>query len=261
MSKIAVCIPTKQDQNHAGRLKYPLQSLALQSFQNFTVYIRDEGHHDAFADNDMRLLFNLLAIKGIKINYLRTFDRQGVGHARRALVEAVAEEPFLLWLDDDMIIEPGAIAGLVRHIEGNDSIGFVQGVKKELDPFRSYYQDINLLNEVKPGERPFQIYFGDTAFLLMRTEAVKNICWDLVTRYSIEGLTGEDVTMSLLVAQNYEGWGIPEAVGYHLSPNKERWLWEPHSDALQLELLRGKVDPEILKKAIPHLAPFVDKNK
>lgn len=258
---IAVCIPTRQDKKELGSLSYPLMCLALQSYQDFSIYIRDEGQHDAYADRHFRLIVNLLAMKNINVHYWRTLERNGAGFARRSLFEAIQGEPYVLWLDDDMIIESDALSRLVEVMEPNPKIGFVQGSKCELDPFRTYHNDINILNKQNDGSELVQIWFGDTAFLLMRTEALCQIDWDILTRYQLDGLTGEDVSMSLMVAQNYEGWGMPEAQGWHLSPASERWLWEPPSDALQIELLRDKVDHAILCKALPHLAPFITNNE
>lgn len=261
MKRIAVCIPTRQDQNEPGTLSYPLISLAFQSYHDFTIYIRDEGQRDAYADRQFRLVLNLLAMKGIDVRYWRTMERKGAGFARRSLFESVQHnEPYILWLDDDMLIEPDAVSRLIEVIESDPKRGFVQGTKCELDPFRTYHNDINVLNTQTDSSEPIQIWFGDTALLLMRTEALRQINWDILTRYQLDGLTGEDVSMSLMVAQNYEGWGVPNARGWHLSPALERWLWEPPSDALQIELLKNEVDAEILCKALPYLAPFIEKS-
>jgi len=94
----------------------------------------------------------------------------------------------------------------------------------------------------------------------MRVKALKSINWELITKYQVDGLGGEDVAMSLMVSQNWEGWGIPNARGWHVSPSVERWGWESHSDILQIELLRGQVDPGILRKALPHLSEFIPDN-
>ena len=260
MRPLAVCIPTRNDLNEAGKIHFPLLSLSMQTFQNFSVYIRDEGLRDIFADRNLRLIINLLEQKKIPVNYYRTWERRGVAFARRDLFELIKDEPYLLWLDDDMIIEPTSLQSLMSEIEKKETVGFVQGVKKELDPFRKYTNDINCLNGDKPLSECIRIYFGDAAFLLMRVKALKSINWELITKYQVDGLGGEDVAMSLMVSQNWEGWGIPNARGWHVSPSVERWGWESHSDILQIELLRGQVDPEILRKALPHLSEFIPDN-
>lgn len=229
----------------------------MQTFLNFSVYIRDEGLRDIFADHSLRLVLNLLEHKNIPVHYIRTQERRGVAFARRELFGSIKEEPYLLWLDDDMVIEPTSVQCLMAEIEANDKVGFVQGVKKELDPFRKYINDINSLNGESALPDRIRIYFGDAAFLLMRTEALMSINWDIITKYQVDGLGGEDVAMSLMISQNWEGWGITTARGWHVSPSVERWGWELHSDVLQVELLRGQVSPEILRKVFPHLSNFI----
>ncbi len=257
MRSVAICIPTRNDQNEPGKIHFPLVSLAMQTYQDFTVYIRDEGLRDIFTDRNLRLILNLLDQKNIPVHYIRTLERRGAAFARRSLFESIQDEPFVLWLDDDMIIEPDVLQLLTSEIQTDPKIGFVQGVKKELDPFRKYNNDINLLNGEKNLHEKIKIYFGDTAILLMRSEALRTIDWDLVTRYQLDGLTGEDVTISLLVAQNWNGTGLNFARGWHVSPSIQRWNWEAHSDALQVELLNGQVDPAILRAALPHLTDFI----
>lgn len=257
MKHIAVCIPSRRDDNQPITLGYPLTCLAFQSYQDFTIYIRDEGLRDAYSDPEFRLIANLLAKKGIGLRYWRTLDRKGVGHARRALLESISGEPYVLWIDDDMLLEPDVIRRMMELMEHSPEIGFVQGTKIELEPSRTYHNDINVLNGATSPETPVPIYFGDAALLLMRAEALRRIDWNLITRYALDGITGEDVLMSLLVRQHYEGWGLPSALGWHMSPSSERWKWEVPSDALQIELLRDRVGPEILRRALPHMGEFI----
>lgn len=257
MSKIAVCIPTRNDQNLPGNLGYPLACLALQTFTDFTIYIRDEGKREAFADRQLALVVNLLATKGIDVRYWRTLDRRGVGYARNEVFAAVRDEPYVLWLDDDMIIESDVVAKLYESIHLHPEIGFVQGTKQEIDVFKGYVNDINRMNANCGEHELVRLWFGDAALLLVRTQALREIDWSVLLRYQLDGLTGEDVSMSLMIADRYEGWGVPEARGWHLSPAARRWQWEPHSDALQAEMLRGKVSRDVIAKAIPHLAPFL----
>ena len=56
---------------------------------------------------------------------------------------------------------------------------------------------------------------------------------------------------------NAQAVQYPQVLGWHLSPAVERWQWEPPSDALQVELLKDKVDAELLQRALPHLASSI----
>ena len=125
MKPIAVCIPTRKDQQTPGTLAIPLVCLALQSYMAFNLYIRDEGDRDAYADPSFRMVINLLAMKGVRVNYWRTRERKGAGFARRALFGSIRDEEYLFWLDDDMVIEPNVLEDLVRVIENDSNIGFV----------------------------------------------------------------------------------------------------------------------------------------
>jgi hypothetical protein len=134
----------------------------------------------------------------------------------------------------------------------------LQGSKLELDPQRIYANDINVLNHPSDQRDLVPLYFGDAAFLLVRREALSRVRWDIVTRFQQEGLAGEDVAISLMIADHYPCYGVPVATGYHLSLEKPRWRWEASSDVLQMELLRGVVSDETLKLALPHLADDFD---
>jgi glycosyltransferase involved in cell wall biosynthesis len=254
---IAVCIPTNSKEISGIRIGYTLLSLLMQNYHDFKIYIRDEGVSEIFADRSVRLISNLLSNSGIEIEYHRVPSRRGVGIARKALVDSVRDESFLLFLDDDMVIAPTSIENLITEMERDVQIGFVQGTKIEADPNRTYWNDINLLNSPPTTEERQRIWFGDAAFILIRRDALSVVDWEIVTRYQIEGLGGEDIAISLMIADKYEAWGIPRAVGWHLSPENSRWIWEAPSDLLQLNLLKGKVSRETLARALPHLSEYI----
>ena len=117
MKSLAVCIPTRNDHNEPSKIHFPLLSLVFQTYKNFTVYIRDEGLRDIFADRNTRLILNLLEEKKISVNYVRTHERKGVAFARRKLCELIRDETYMLWLDDDMVIEPDSIQRLMFLME------------------------------------------------------------------------------------------------------------------------------------------------
>lgn len=253
-NKIAICIPTKNDKESSIRIGYTLMSLVLQTFKDFKVYVRDEGRIEMFADRNVRFIWNLMALVGIDNEYRRVKERKGIGYARKDLIEPVSREEYIMFLDDDMIISPNGVEILLCEIEKNSKIGFVQGTKFELDPDRKYWKDINKVNLMTKKGR---IWFGDAAFLLIRSKALKDVDWSIVTKYQLEGLAGEDIAITVMIADKYECWGIPDAIGWHLSPKKTRWIWEAPSDLLQLNLLKKKVKKETLKKALPHLRKYV----
>jgi len=227
-------------------------------FERVRVVVRDEGHVKAITSDAVRLVLNLLARKGLEPVYVPATNRKGIAHARRELVERFAPSADLvLFLDDDMILEPGCIARLYQVLADHPEAGFVQGAKIELNPSRTYWHDINQVNDERGGE-PQPIFFGDAALLLLRRHALEVVRWDIVTRFSVEGLAGEDVIMTLMIRDRYPAWGVKDARAWHLSPSRERWRWEPATDLLQVQLLKGVVSQETLTRALPHLRSQIE---
>lgn len=230
----------------------------MQASGHFEVFVWDEGPVPVVSNRWVRLIIDLLTEKGHVVNYLRRRSSLGVAAARMGLLkEASSQHSRVLMIDDDLVAMPGAIDHLLQATRTVETFGFLQGTKIELDPQRTYYNDINQLNELANDSELKRLYFGDAAFLLVETNALQYVDWDVVTKYKEEGLAGEDVTMSLMIADKLPCFGVPSAVGYHLSLPRPRWRWEMPSDILQIELLRGIVSDETLKAALPHLAHYL----
>ena len=254
MAQIAVLIPTRSDRPEDVHLDHVLHSLLFSTFSDLRIVVRDEGASPAFASRTVRQFVDLLARRGVRVEYHRAAASGGVAVARRELVGALREEAYACFVDDDMCLAPGAISRLHAALDPHPDRGFVQGRKIEADPSRTYLNDINTPSGPDPGGEEFRIWFGDAALLLLRTSVLTAVPWDVVTRYRLEGLPGEDVALSLLIADRYPCYAVPAAVAYHLSPQQSRWTWEAPSDLLQLELLRPHVSTETLRRALPHLA-------
>lgn len=257
--RLAVLIPTCRDTLEDAHLDATLTALAMQSVLPRRVYVFDEGEIEMFRQNGIRMIWNLIARKGIETVYLRSISRRGVAIAREELVRSLKDESLILYLDDDIMMEPDAIANLISVLDSDPSLGFVQGQKVELDTTRVYWNDVNQLRGQEGlSEDPFSIYFGDAALLLVRREAISAIDWDIVTKYCIEGLAGEDIAMTLMIADKYPCMGVPASCGWHISPIKERWRWEPSSDLLQIEQLKKIISVETLRLAFPHLSHLIE---
>jgi len=253
-----VLIPTCRDTIEDMHLEAVLTGLAMQSILPRRIYVFDEGKIETFRQNGTRMLWNLIARKGVEVLYIRSIARKGVAIARQELFKAIKDEQLILYLDDDILLEQDAISKLLSVIDSDNSLGFVQGQKVELDTTRMYLNDINQLRgQDDLIEDTFPIFFGDAALLLVRRQALSDINWDVVTKYYLEGLPGEDVAMTLMIADKYPCLGVPTSRGWHISPTKERWRWEPSSDLLQIEQLKKIVSKKTLKTAFPHLRNLI----
>jgi glycosyltransferase involved in cell wall biosynthesis len=250
-------VPTRNDDEAAIRIAHLFHSLLFQTHSAFRVIVRDEGKVGIFSCREVRQFVDLLAGAGIELIYRRISPPAGIAVGRRELVHLASPDQYVCFVDDDMCLHPRALEALVQVAQLHPDCGFVQGQKIEADPNRAYWNDINRLNGRPTSPEPFPIYFGDTALLLLRASALESVNWDIITRYQVEGLTGEDIALSIMIADKFSCFGQPSAMGYHLSPPKSRWIWEAPSDLLQLELLKGQVRCSTLRQALPHLIAYI----
>jgi len=257
--RLAVLIPTCRDTLEEMHLDITLAGLAMQSVIPYRVYLRDEGKVEIFRHTGIRMMWNLLAQRGIETIYLRATERKGIALARKKLIEALREESLVLFLDDDIVMESDAIANLLLVMDSDPSLGFVQGEKTNLDSAREHLNNINRVDgHANHPKEPFPIYFGATGFLLLRREALLAIRWDIVTKFCMEHLAGEDIAISLMIADKFRCLGVPASRCWHVSPaNSKRWRWDLALDLLWFEALRGVVSRETLKNALPHLYQFL----
>jgi hypothetical protein len=262
---LAVAIPTCSDRREDIRIGYVLEALAMQApsphFDSLDIYIWDEGSVPMTADRWVQLAMDLVVRRGHTPTYLRRGSSQGVAEARRNLIAAVPiTHDRILLLDDDLLPMPGALTTLLDAAAQVGRFGFIQGTKIELDTTRTYHNDINQLTAQGIAAEPRALWFGDAAFLLVSRSALAHVRWDVVSRFTEKGLPGEDVAMTLMIADREPCYGSAAAAGYHLSLATPRWRWEVPSDLLQIELLRAVVTPETLQRALPHLAKYLGGN-
>ena len=260
---LAVAIPTCTGERSDIRIGYVLQALAMQGpsphWNRFDIYIWDEGEAPITSDRWVQLLFDLLLRQGHQTFYLRRGPSRGVAEARRQLLASVpVEHERIVMLDDDLVPMPGAIEALLAGAERAGRFGFIQGSKIELDANRRYPNDINQLTR-STGETELRpLWFGDAAFLLLDRRALQHVRWDRVARFTEEHLPGEDVAITLMIADREPCFGLAAAEGFHMSLRAPRWRWDVPSDLLQMELLRDIVSPETLRRAMPHFARYAD---
>ena len=212
------------------------------------------------ADRWVRLSLDLCVRMGHTPTYLRRGPSRGVAEARRSLISAVpSKHNRVLLIDDDLLVMPGSLETLLNAAAQLGRFGFLQGTKIELDANRTYHNDINQLTEHGENTDLLRLWFGDAAFLLIDRPALNHVDWDVVTRFTEEGLPGEDVAMTLMIADHEPCFGVAAAVGYHMPLARPRWRWEVPSDLLQLELLRDVVSATTLAAALPHLTRYIQK--
>jgi GT2 family glycosyltransferase len=115
-----VAIPTC---DRPAELAVTLAGLAAQDGPAFSVTISDQSEVPAVASPSVRAMLRVLEAQGRPVRRHRHLPRRGTAEHRAHLVEATSA-PELLLLDDDVWLEPGALAVLHEAL-GALGCGFV----------------------------------------------------------------------------------------------------------------------------------------
>jgi GT2 family glycosyltransferase len=118
---VDVLIPTC---NRAAALAVTLTSLFAQTHAALRIVISDQGEAGVLAaSGELAALLRLLRSQGREVQLLRHLPRRGLAEQRQFLLEQ-ARAPWLLFLDDDVVLEPDLIERLLRAIRAA-GCGFV----------------------------------------------------------------------------------------------------------------------------------------
>lgn len=136
---VDVVIPTR---NRAVELATTLAGLAAQQYPRFRVLVSDQSDGDpSYATPPAQSMARVLGLRGCPVTFTRHLPRRGLAEHRQFLLEQ-ATAPYVLFLDDDVWLEPGALARM-RQAIGALRCGFVGAAVQGL----SYVDD----------ERPHQL--------------------------------------------------------------------------------------------------------
>ena len=113
-SHVDVLIPTC-DRPHA--LAVTLTSLTAQSYRPLRIVVSDQsGRPDELARcGELQAVLRLLPVRGIPVRVLRHVPRRGMAEQRQFLLDQ-ADAPAVLFLDDDVILEPDLVERLERAL-------------------------------------------------------------------------------------------------------------------------------------------------
>ncbi|RJQ52103.1 MAG: glycosyltransferase family 2 protein [Actinobacteria bacterium] len=120
-SKVDILIATYQ---RPAALAVTLTGLCAQSFDPFRVVISDQSEDgDPLSAGEVLAPSRLLRSRGHDVRTHRRPHRRGIAEHRSFLLSR-AEAPYVLFLDDDVILEPDLLERLVGAIE-RERCGFV----------------------------------------------------------------------------------------------------------------------------------------
>jgi len=147
MPTLDVLIPTY---NRSAALAVTLTGLCAQTYQDFRVIISDQTETQDMAKvGTIQTVQRVLALHGHRPQILKHLPRRGIIEQRQFLLEQ-AIAPYVLFLDDDVLLEPWVLA-LLLHTLRQEGCGFVGNPL--VGP--SYIDD------VRPEEQaPFEPWIG-----------------------------------------------------------------------------------------------------
>ncbi len=146
MTAIDVLLPTC---NRPTALAVTLTSLIAQTFRNFRIVISDqtEGSNPIEA-GEVQAVLRVLQAHGHSIALHKHLPRRGIAEQRQFLLDQ-ATAPYVLYLDDDVILEANVIQQLLFAIQSEDC-GFVG----------SAMHGLSFREDVRPHEQAIEFWHG-----------------------------------------------------------------------------------------------------
>ncbi len=249
MTDVDVLIPTK---DRGCALALTLTGLAAQTVSGFRVVVSDQSEHSrVFDDPGVMAALRILRHRGDQVEVHRHLPRRGLAEQRAHLLSR-SSASYVLFLDDDVWLEPDALELLYRAI-GELRCGFVGMAVQGL----SYLHDVRPhehapYEEWTDGVRPERVRRGSPAWERWRLHNAANLIhiaqklglapgewraykvawigacvlydraklldcggfdfWPLLPRHH----SGEDVVAQLRVMERYGGAGVIPSKAVHL---------------------------------------------
>lgn len=108
---VDVLIPTYR---RPDALAVTLAGVLGQAHRPLRVVVSDQTEDtDAWDAGPVAAVARVLRLRGVHVEWVKNLPRRGLAHQRAMLLER-ATAPAVLYLDDDVLLEPGVIARLLR---------------------------------------------------------------------------------------------------------------------------------------------------
>lgn len=154
-STLDILIPTY---NRSAALAVTLTSLCAQTCQDFRVIISDQTEdHDSFTSGEVQAALRVLSAHGHSVQVLKHLPRRGMAEQRQFLLDQ-AIAPYVLYLDDDLILEPWVLGCLLSAIQEEDC-GFVG----------SGVIGLSFREDIRPHQQAVEFWDGPIAPELVRS--------------------------------------------------------------------------------------------
>lgn len=146
MRSLNILIPTFE---RPAALAVTLTSLCSQTYADFDVVISDQTESiDPIMTGEVQAAIRLLTLQGHEVSTFKHLPRRGIAEQRQFLLEQ-ANSFYILYLDDDIILEPDLLERLMKAIS-EERCGFVGSAPIGL----SY------VNDERPGQQSIEFWDG-----------------------------------------------------------------------------------------------------
>jgi glycosyltransferase involved in cell wall biosynthesis len=244
---IDILIPTY---NRPAALAVTLTSLCAQTYHNFRVVISDQTEaSDPLQSDEVQAALRILQAHGNQVLLHKHLPRKGIAEQRQFLLDQ-ATSPYVLCLDDDVILEPWVMQNLLKTIQ-SEQCGFVGSALIGLsfrDDIRPHQQQIEFWNGTvqpetvrsrTPEWERYQLHNAANVYHVQQqlnltpdNPRTYRVAWvagcvlyDAAKLRSVNGFNfwqqlpenhcGEDVLAQLRVMAKYGGCGILPSGAYH----------------------------------------------
>jgi glycosyltransferase involved in cell wall biosynthesis len=247
-AKVDVLIPTY---SRPAALAVTLTSLISQTLKDFRIVISDQTEgNDAAATGEVSAALRVLAACGHRIEVHKHLPRRGVAEQRQFLLDQ-ATAPYALFLDDDLILEPGVVEATLQAIlaEGCGFVGRAVVGLSYVHDLRPHEQAIEFWEGavkpelVRPGTAAWERHRLHNAANIYHVQQRLKLRMDRQKRYRVAWIggcvmydvaklkdcggfgfwqelpaahCGEDVLAQLRVMARYGGCGLIPSGVYHM---------------------------------------------
>jgi GT2 family glycosyltransferase len=179
-ASVDVLVPTY---GRPAALAVTLTSLSAQTFRDFRVVISDQHETENAANaGEVKAVVRLLRARGHRVEIHKHLPRRGMAEQRQFLLDCASARR-VLFLDDDVIVEPDLLARLLAVLEST-GCGFVGSAVIGLsyvDDVRPHQQHIEFFDgdvlpeTVRPGDPSWQRHLLHNAANLFHVAARLNL--------------------------------------------------------------------------------------
>lgn len=143
---IDILIPTYR---RAAALAVTLTSLCAQTYRDFRVVVSDQTEDsEPLQTGEVQAAVRVLRSHGHTVDLVTHLPRRGLAEQRQFLLDQ-ATAPYVLFLDDDLILEADVIARLLSVME-REQCGFVG----------CSCIGLSFINDVRPHQQPIEFWDG-----------------------------------------------------------------------------------------------------